>query len=367
MRNAPPQHLQPFSCTHTPNFPEILFNLGCTLMISTYQAGKLVFVSAPNKHQLIQLPRTFKRAMGIALKGDNLAITTASEVITFVNSRELAYNYPSNPKTYDALYVPRATYYTGYLDMHDLHYGNNALWGINTAFSCLCQIGSDYSFRPMWKPHFVSQVVSGDRCHLNGLAMENGEPLYVSALGTGDSFQSWRETITTGGVVMHIPSNEIVATGLAMPHAPRMYDGKLYALLSAKEELICIDPDTGKYDVVTKLPGFVRGMVRQGDYLFIGRSKLRKESKTFQKLTISENTDTAGIIVVQLSTGAVVAKMEWLASVEEIYDVQVLPNIRRPNIINTYGEIHNQALLLPKATFWARPADKKKAPAQEKK
>lgn len=359
MKKIKNDNLPPFSCTHTPNFPELLCRLGCTLMVSTYQAGKLIFVSATNNQKLIQLPRTFKRAMGVALKGNRMAVATANEIITFVNSPQLAATYPSKPQTYDALYVPRATYYTGRLDMHDLHYGKDALWGINTSFSCLCQLDTDYSFRPLWKPHFITKLVSEDRCHLNGLAMHEGEPLYVSALGAGDTYQSWRENITTGGIVMHVPSNEIIAQGLAMPHAPRLYDGKLYVLMSAKEELICIDPNTGKYDVVARVPGFVRGMVKYGDYFFIGTSKLRKKSSTFKHLDIAEKADAAGVIVVQCSTGKVVAQLQWLVSVDEIYDVQVLPNVSRPNIINTYGESHNHALMLPNATYWARSAGKK--------
>jgi len=350
-----PNALAPFSCTHSPNLPELLSQLNCTIMVSTYQAGKVVFVSATNKDRLIQLPRTFKRAMGIATEGKKMAIATENEVILFANSPRLAETYPSKPNTYDAMYMPRATYYTGHLDMHDLHFGNDALWGVNTSFSCVCKIDSDYSFNPVWKPHFIDKLVSEDRCHLNGLAMHEGEPLYASALGTGNTHQSWRENITQGGVIMHLPTNEIVIDGLAMPHAPRMYNGKLYTLLSAKEQLICIDPEKGTYDVVAHVPGFVRGMAKHGDFLFIGTSKLRKNSSTFKHLKIAEKADVAGVTVLHLPTGKIVANLNWLMSVDEIYDIQVLPNTSRPNIINTYTDAHNQALMLPDTTYWARP------------
>lgn len=349
-----PENMPPFSCTHSANLPELLQKLGCTIVVSTYQAGKLVFISATDEQNLIQLPRTFKRAMGVAIKDAQLAIATANEIITFANSPELAATYPSKPHTYDALYVPRVTYYTGHLDMHDLHYGNDGLWGVNTSFSCVCKVDGDYSFRPMWQPHFVDALVSEDRCHLNGLAMKDGEPLYVSALGSGNAFQSWRDTVTTGGVLMHIPSNSIVADGLAMPHAPRIYDDELYAIQSAKEEIILIDPNTGKYDVVARVPGFIRGMAREGNYLFVGISKLRKHSSTFKKLNL--NADKAGIAVVHLPTGRIEAQLEWVNSIDEIYDVQILSGVVRPNIINTYGENHNYALMLPEATYWARPS-----------
>lgn len=358
-KNIKPTTLPPFACKHSPNLPELLMQLNCTIVVSTYQAGKVVLVSATNRDRLIQLPRTFKRAMGIATKGNKMAIATENEIITLANSKELAWTYPAKPNTYDALYLPRTTYYTGHLDMHDLHYGNDTLWGVNTSFSCLCKIDSDYSFRPVWKPHFIDKLASEDRCHLNGLAMEDGEPMYISALGTGNTHQSWRENITSGGILMHVPSNEIIATGLAMPHAPRLYDGKLYVLLSAKEQLICVDPNTGAYDVVAEVPGFVRGMAKHGDYLFIGTSKLRKDSSTFKHLKISEESDVAGVTVVHLPSGKVVANLNWLASVDEIYDVQILANTSRPNIINTYTDAHQKALVLPDTTYWSKSKPKK--------
>ena len=353
------QQLPPFACTHSPNFPQILSQLNCTIAISTYQAGKVVFVSAVNQQRLSQLPRTFKRAMGIAVNGDKMAIATQNEIVLLRNSPQLAHAYPKKPGVYDGLFMPQATYYTGHLDMHDLHFGNNnTLWGVNTSFSCLCKIDSDYSFTPVWQPHFISKLVSEDRCHLNGLAMQDGEPMYVSALGKGDSHQSWRDNITGGGIIMHIPSNEIIVEGLAMPHAPRIYDGKLYCLLSAKEELICVDPEKGTYDTVAKIPGFVRGMARHGDFLFIATSKLRENSSTFKHLKIDKASAVAGIKIFHLPSAKIVAELAWQMSVDEIYDVQILSGMSRPNILNTYTDDHYKALLLPHTTYWFKEKPK---------
>lgn len=352
---TPPTNYPPFACQHTANFPTVLAQLNCTLAISTYQAGKVIFMSATPDGKLIQLPRTFKRAMGIAIEGEKMAVAMANEVTLFVNSPELALTYPQKPRTYDAMYMPRATYYTGHLDLHDLHFGKDGLWGVNTSFSCVCKIDEQYSFNPVWKPHFIDALIGEDRCHLNGLAMQEGEPLYVSALGTGNTKQSWRENITGGGIIMHLPTNEIVARGLAMPHAPRLYDGKLYVLLSAKEQLICVDPSDGSHEVVANIPGFVRGMTKFGDYLFIGTSKVRRESSTAKHLKLSKASDIAGITILHLPTAKIIAGISWLSSVDEIYDVQVLPNTRRPNIVNTYTDLHHQALVIPDSTYWAKP------------
>ena len=103
--------LAPFSCNYTPQIPQLLKQLNCSIAISTYQAGKVVFISAKDEDSLIQLPRNFEKAMGIAedSKNDKIAIACKDEVIVFKNSKELAEFYPKSPNKYDALYLPRNT------------------------------------------------------------------------------------------------------------------------------------------------------------------------------------------------------------------------------------------------------------------
>ncbi|MBT8327510.1 MAG: TIGR03032 family protein, partial [Bacteroidia bacterium] len=113
MNNA----LAPFSCTYTPQIPELLSRLNCSIAITTYQAGKLIFISPKDENSLVQLPRTFEKPMGIAedMENDRLAIATKDEIVILANSEELAAHYPNAPQKYDALYMPRATYHTGTL------------------------------------------------------------------------------------------------------------------------------------------------------------------------------------------------------------------------------------------------------------
>ena len=82
MKKPPP----PFSCTHTSQFPELLFQTGSSLAISTYQAGKVIFISAIDEDQLVQLPRNFPRPMGMAVSEDRLAIALSRSIIVLVRS-----------------------------------------------------------------------------------------------------------------------------------------------------------------------------------------------------------------------------------------------------------------------------------------
>jgi len=355
MSQTPPQAPAPFSMSYSPALPELLIQLNCSLAISTYQAGKVVFVSPRDENRLIQLPRSFNKAMGISFHEDKMLVATKSEVILLKDSPDLGYHYPRKPQTYDAFYLPRATYYTGMVDIHDIDFGADGIYGVNTSFSCLARIDEEYSFTPIWKPHFISELAGQDRCHLNGMAMVDGKPKYVTAFGTGDTVQSWRETVTKTGILMDVDSNEIIAKGLKMPHSPRMFGDDLYLLFSATGELVKMNLENGTYDVVCKLNGFVRGLARHGEYVFIGLSKLRQNSSTFAHLPVAEMANHAGIAVVHLPTGAVAGELRYQSSVDEIYDVQVLPGRIRPGLLNTEKPEHKLSLHLPESTFWANP------------
>lgn len=350
--------LVPFSCQYTPQIPELLLRLNCSIAISTYQAGKLIFLSPKDENSLIQLPRTFAKPMGIAedTEKDKIALACKDEIIVFSNSQELANHYPKSPNKYDALYVPRVTYHTGPLDIHDLRFGKDGgLFAVNTLFSCIIKINDDFNFTPYWKPSFIDKLVSEDRCHLNGMALENGIPKYATAFNQGNSFQSWRENITKTGVIFEIDTNEVIVGNLAMPHSPRLFGDDLYVLLSATGELVKVDINSGKYEVIVKIEGFVRGMSLHKDYLFIGLSKLRKNSSTFGKLDFAEKANLSGIMVVHLPTGSIAGKVTYLSSMDEIYDVHVLPDKIRPNILNTITQDYKSGLMTPDATFWAKP------------
>ncbi|MEM6642461.1 MAG: TIGR03032 family protein [Bacteroidota bacterium] len=350
--NPPP----PFSFSYTPNIPELLIGLNCSLAISTYQTGKVVIFSAKDENQLIQLPRTFNRPMGMAKKGKQWAVATSNEVIVTGNAPGLAPNYPPNPNTYDSMYVPRASYYTGPLDMHDIQYSQLGLLGVNTLFSTICKIGDQYSFEPIWKPNWISDLKPEDRCHLNGLAIDaSGKPRYTTALGNGDQARSWKEQMLKGGVLIDLDSDEIILSELPVPHTPRMYRDGLWMLLSATGELVKVDVETGTYQVVTQLNGFTRGMDRIGDYIFVATSKLRPNSSLFKEAPVARRSVVCGISVVYVPTGQPCGHISYQTSVEELYDLVLLPGDRRPNILNLEKGFQKTSVVTEKEVFWNNP------------
>ena len=353
MTNQPQKPLPTFTSKYSPEIPEILYNLQCTIALSTYQAGKIVLLSAPTPDKIVLLARTFEGAMGIATKDKKMAVACKSNLHILANTPDMAKTYPPKQNIYDALYMPRATYYTGQLALHDLSWQKNDLLAVNTLFSSVVKIDDDFSFTPVWKPKFITELAPEDRCHLNGMAMKGDEIKYMTALGETDTAGGWRENKTKGGVLIDAPSNEIILRNLSMPHSPRIYDNKVYLLQSAAGELIEADVEKGTYQTITKFDYFLRGMDKIGDYLFIGHSKLRHTTSVFKDLPIAKKSQKAGVIIVHLPTGAIVGNIMYENSVDEIYDVKVLPNTVRPNIINPNHESVNIAITTPDNSYWA--------------
>jgi uncharacterized protein (TIGR03032 family) len=355
---AAPTPTTPFTFSHTPQLPEILAELGCSLVVSTYQAGKLIVIRSDGE-RLTQLPRTFEEPMGLAVDGDRMAVATKHALVLLANEPRLAASYPRQPETYDALFVPRSVHYSGALAVHDMVFTEHGLVGVNTLFSCLFQLDPRFSFRPVWRPRFVSALAPEDRCHLNGLALVDGAPRYVTALGTADTAGGWRANKENGGVIVDVASGETVLAGLAMPHSPRVYDGTLYALLSSTGEVIAVDLARSQFEVVHRVDGFARGLARCGDYLFVGTSKIRKQH-TFGDLGLAGRREAfCGITLLHLPTGAFVGDLRYQRTCEEIYDVQVLPGLRSPGVLGLHDDAYQRALSMPEQVFWGQEREAK--------
>src|SRR5262245_32694175 len=67
-----------FRYTQTDSFLELLHRLGASLLVSTYQANKLLAVRAGGG--LSTLVRTFDKPMGVAVADGRLALGTRKEV-----------------------------------------------------------------------------------------------------------------------------------------------------------------------------------------------------------------------------------------------------------------------------------------------
>lgn len=309
---------------HSPQLPSILERLQVSLMVSTYQAGKLLVLGAHDGQLQVSFS-DFDQPMGVAAATQGLAVGSRRDVHYFRAAHEMAMNIAPRG-SYRACYVPRGSFCTGAIRGHDLGWGREGLWVVNTLFSCLCTLHEDYSFVPRWHPSFVTDLADEDRCHLNGLAMEDGVPRYVTALGETNTREGWRPGKATGGCIVDVASGEVVARQLSMPHSPRLWGGRFWVLDSGRGALALVDRQTGRLEVVERMPGYTRGLAFAGSFAFVGLSRIR-ESAVFGGLPIERDGGPlhCGIAVVDLVAGRTVAVFQFHAGVEEIFGVETLP------------------------------------------
>jgi uncharacterized protein (TIGR03032 family) len=344
-----PEETPPLRAVHTSNFPELLRHLGVSLLVTTYQAGKLVLVRNEGDHLNAHF-RAFPAPMGMALDGDRLAIGTKTQVWEFVNVPAAAAKLEPRSR-HDACFLPRSSHFTGNIQIHEMAWGaGGELWVVNTRFSCLCTLDRSASFRPRWRPSFVSKLEPSDRCHVNGLGMVAGKPKYVTALGETDTMGGWRENKAKGGVVTDVDSGEVLTRGLSMPHSPRWYAGRLWVCESGAGTFGFIDLNTGKYEPIAETPGFTRGLDFVGQFAFVGLSQVR-ESAVFSGIAITErlaeDERTCGVCVIDLRSGQVVALLRFETAVQEVFAVTVLPGRRFPELINDDEKLLESSFVVP--------------------
>jgi uncharacterized protein (TIGR03032 family) len=342
-------------CAASAGFEAWVAQAGGSLAVTTYQAGKMALIGSV-EGRVTLLMRQFDKPLGLAAEGRRLALATRYDLHLFADDPLLAHDYlEAQPGRYDALYLPRVSFHTGDLHTHDVVWQGDQLLLVNTRFSCLSRVDSSFSFVSLWKPKFISDLVPEDRCHLNGLALRDGQPKYVTALGTTDAPGQWRQHKADGGVLLDIQTDEIVLGGLAMPHSPRWYNDRLWVLNSGAGELLLVDLQHGRSTVVCRLPGYLRGLAFVGPFALIGLSKIR-EKHIFGGLPVQQGGQPlqCGIAVVDLRSGAQLGLFEFTSGCEELYDVQFLPGVCRPMILNLEKSAAREAVNHPQSSFWLR-------------
>ena len=331
-------------------FPRVLAEAGCSLLVSTYQAGQLVAVGTADG-ELVFSFRGFDRAMGIAVGADRIAVAGKGQIWSLPDHSELAAAIAPAGR-YDRCWLPRSSTVTGEIQCHEIAWGTTDsgepdLWIVNTLFSCLAGLDPRYSFVPRWRPPFISRLAAQDRCHLNGLAMRDGSPAFVTVMARTDEPGGWRKARNDSGAVLDVASGEAVTTGLAMPHSPRWHDGNLFVLNSGMGRLERIDLATGHREAVAAVPGYARGLAFHRDLAFVGLSRIR-ETAIFGGAPIAAYHDQlkCGVGVIDLSTGNTIATLQFATGVEEIFDVQTVPGTRCPTFGGSPGDGDEVWLLL---------------------
>ena len=306
-----------------------------SLAVTSYQSGRLYLVGSDAAGRVSFYERIFERAMGVVGNNQRIFLGGLFQLWRFENV--LRKGQLAN-KLHDRCYVPRNAQTIGDLDIHELGIRKDGrVVFVNTKYSCLAELDPVHSFKAVWKPPFISKLAPEDRCHLNGLAMKDGLPKYVTAVCRSDTVDGWRDRRNDGGVVVDVDTDEIVCEGLSMPHSPRWHNGKLWLLNAGTGHLGWVDFETKRFVPFTFCPGFLRGLSMHGDIAAIGLSKPR--NKRFEGLDLDaelakrDADPWCGVQFVSLVTGDVQQWVRFEGDLNEVFDVCFLPGVRNPMLV----------------------------------
>lgn len=328
-----------------PNLPEWLAQADVGLALTTYQAGRLFLIGRRHDGRLRAHERMIDHCQGLWTDGRTLWTSSRSVLWRFEND---VADGQATQSGADRRFVPREGRVTGAIDIHDIGVGEadgGAIGPIfvNTAYNCLATVSERASFRALWRPPFISALVGEDRCHLNGLAMDGNRPAFVSAVSRSDVADGWRERRRDGGVIVDVASGEIVASGLSMPHSPRLYADRLWVLNSGTGEFGSVDTGDGRFVAAAFCPGYARGLAFAGRYAVIGLSRPRR-NHTFEglgldsRLAAKDAAARCGLIVVDIDSGQTVSWLRFEHSIDELYDVAVLPGVIQAEALGFQGD-----------------------------
>ena len=306
-----------------------------SLAISSYQTGRIYLVGSDQKGRVSFFERIFERAMGVVGNAQRIYLGGLYQLWRFENvlrPNEVIHGQ------FDKCYVPRNAQTIGDLDIHELGIRKNGkVVFVNTKYSCLAELSQTHSFKAIWKPKFISKLAPEDRCHLNGLAMVDGEPKYVTAVCKSDSVDGWRDRRQDGGVVIDVQTDEIVCEGLSMPHSPRWHNGRLWVLNAGTGHLGWVDFEKKAFVPHASVPGFARGLSIIGNVAAVGLSKPRNQR--FEGLQLDEELKKrdaepwCGVQIISLTNGDVMNWIRFEGDISEIFDIAFLPNVKNPMMI----------------------------------
>jgi uncharacterized protein (TIGR03032 family) len=316
----------------SPGLASFLKSNNISIGFTSYQTGRLYLIGHGPDGKLALHEAVYPQAMGVTGDASRIYLGTLTQIVRMENV--LASGQTAN-EVHDKVYVPRNLQTTGNVDIHEIGIQENGrILFVNTRFNCLCEPSLTHSFRPVWKPDFISEIIAEDRCHLNGVAMVGGRPKYVSAAARSDTAGGWRDHRDDGGLIIDVESHAIIAEGLSMPHSPRFHDGRVWLLNSGSGELGWLDPADNSFVPLAFFPGFLRGLAFHGDHAFVTLSKPRKGH--FEGLALDERLENesepawCGLQIVSQATGAPAQWLRFDGAITELFDVCVLPGVRNP-------------------------------------
>ena len=326
--------------SHSDGFVDWLLERNVGLAFTTLQGGMVFLIGVNAESSIAMVGRAFGPCYGVHAIGNSLFVATRFQIWRLENRLGAG----ETVADYDKLFIPQAAYTTGEVQAMDIAIERSGrVLFANPLFSCVAEVSDIYSFVPVWRPPFVSALAAEDRCHLNGLAIDAGVLRYATALAPENVAKGWRARRTDGGVLIDTGANEVISSGLSLPHAPRIYRDRLWLLESGSGHFGFVDRDDGRFEPVTLCPGFLRGLAFVDGFAIATISQPRQHAD-FEALPIAAALEKSNaqpqcaLVVIDLESGNLIHWLRIDGVGGELGDVTIIENARQPGAVGLLGD-----------------------------
>ena len=204
-----------------------------------------------------------------------------------------------------------SAYYPGSLYIHDLAIVGGKLHANAVAHNAVIRFSQDNTFERVWWPKCID-VFSRNHIQLNSIAA--GRTLAQSYF-SASSCEIGRlrpghlnYPVDGRGVIFSGTTREPICTGLTRPHSARLREKDIWVDNSGYGEVGFVED--GRLQVVSKLPGWTRGLSILGDVAFAGTSRIIPKFARYAP-GLDPASSVCAIHAISCKTGHLLGTLEW--------------------------------------------------------
>ncbi len=339
----------PIDCETTGDFWGLLDDLNISLAISREYEHFLLFMGGDDGRPW-QNPMMLPHPSGLFYDEQNARLLVSStrtpnQIIVLKPLEEQDYRreiVPDDMKPIDgSLFIPVSAHMLpGTLYIHDLVLMAGEMYVTVTGHNFLARIDKA-GWTRVWWPEIVdslgNEAFRTNYLQLNSIAVGSSpeESFFTAFADDVSGAKPWKQGYGPDrrGVVYSGKTRRPIYKGLTCPHAAKLQGDRLWVCNSGYGEIGYLDnvrkPDP-EWTVVARLPGFTRGLALVGGYAIVGLSKVIDKYEPYAP-GLDPSATRCGVAVVNTASGETEALL-WWPDGYQIYDVQAMPGVRRPQL-----------------------------------
>lgn len=307
------------------DFWTILADLRLTLVVTREYEHLVVALSVADGRPVVSyLPLPHPNGLALTPDGHALMVASTRSPNAIFEVRAADPGAGATP-----VLLPTTTrFLPGQTYLHDLAFIGGELHANAVGHNTVIRISAD-GVHDAWWPRSVEHDGMPDRTanHLQLNSIAAGPTVWdsfftASVASPGARFRPGHRRFHADqrGVVFSGRTREPIVEGLTRPHSIRFHGDELWLANSGYAEVGRIDGPS--FEVVQRLPGWTRGLAITRDVAFVGTSRILPR---FRSYAPGVTTETCGVHILDLQTGAVRASLTWPEG-NQIFAIECLPS-----------------------------------------